>query len=228
MDKNLIELKPKNPDLLKPIFIDIESIIPGIKPPFPLTSRAEYDLYFPDNPLYPLGTAEDISGGLNRPELQNFFKPFEGQIVVEIGSGPYISGYKVALFCKARAYVGVEPYEFVKNLKKGLKKAEEVLGSSSPQIPRTAVQADALSFLKRLPGKSVSVFASQLESIMKEKYEIAVAKEIQRVLHPEGAFIQYDSTFSLDGGLFKSDLFDRDGIGDFIIHHELKKYQRRT
>ena len=57
MDKNLIELKPKNPDLLKPIFIDIESIIPGIKPPFPLTSRAEYDLYFPDNPLYPLGTA---------------------------------------------------------------------------------------------------------------------------------------------------------------------------
>src|SRR6202007_3332996 len=119
----------------------VEAIIPGIKPPLPLEPRKFY---------MPIRSA-DASAELKRAmrenkEIFNFFEPFSGQIVIEIGPGEMPTGYNIALLSGAKAYVGVEPYASVVNLGKFLEAAEHFTPKDSNQIPRTTVAADALSF----------------------------------------------------------------------------------
>ena len=208
-------------------FTTVEAIIPNIKPPLPLEPKELY------RPIHPADTAAEVlSVMLENNSLKEFFLPFKGQIVVEIGPGERITGYEIALLSGAHAYVAVDPYNFIDNLQKFLKEAEHFTVSiPSSQISRTAVKADALSFLRRLPDKSVSIFASELESVMEEGYQIEVEKQMERVLHPQGAFIEYHSDFKLDGNLFKFGRFKEDSIDTdsfLLLTSDLKKYQLKS
>lgn len=149
----------------------VEDIVPGIKPPLPLEPRELY------RPIRSADYSADVRNALvESPELKEFFGPFAGQVLVDIGPGEMPTGYQIAALSGAGAYVGVEPYASVNNLKEFLK----IIGKYAPStrlIPRTAIQADALSFLKRLPDKSVSIFASQMESIMEAHYQKATERD---------------------------------------------------
>ena len=218
-------MKEFQPDLNPQKLSEIETIIPGIRPPLPLESKELYKA------IRPADVSSNISEELRKsPRLRKFFKSFAGQVVVDIGPGNALSGYDIALFSKAKAYVGVEPYEFIRNLEQMLAVADKMLVTPSPQIPRTAIQADALSFFRRLPDKSVSIFASQLESVMVQRYSDDLVQEIERVLHPKGVFIEYDSHLHLDRSLFTHEIFDREKMSEGFINlpFELEKYQPKV
>jgi hypothetical protein len=62
-------------------------------------------------------------------------------------------------------------------------------------IPASIIQDDFLSFLKRLPDDSVSVFTFGIDSniIPDEGYRQEISREIQRVLSQKGAYLTYTS-----------------------------------
>ena len=221
------EFQSQNPDLFNPYQVINEGdIIPGIKPPLPLESREFYKKIRPSGED---GVARDIKRGIpENVKLREFFTPFVGQIIVDIGPGDTITGYEIALLSSANSYVGVEPYYFTECVIKFTKQNLDSLRKKSARIPHTIVEADALSLLRRLPDRSVSLFASQLEGVMKEEYRIDVEKEIQRVLHPQGAFIGYDSKLSLDRNTFQYDLFDKESSDDAGLYFQLEKYKLKT
>ncbi|MEN9647635.1 MAG: hypothetical protein RLY57_439 [Candidatus Parcubacteria bacterium] len=202
-----------------PQFTEVETIIPEIKPPLP---TEPFEGQF--RPVRPADAAAEISRLLGKNErVKDFFREFAGQIVIEIGPGELLSGYEIASLSNARAYIGVEPFGFFRNLKKFLEAAERA--TTVPLITRSCVNTDALSFLKRLPNKSVSIFASQLESVMVQKYREAVDEEIQRVLHPDGALIQYDSEFKLDTSMFEQSEIKS---GEEKLTWELQKFKPKS
>ena len=123
-------------------------------------------------------------------DISEWLTPLVQQVVVDIGAGKFGEAYPVALNMKARAYVGVDKY-----FAKGLRDAVERRHASMP-LPCAVVREDALSFLRRLPKNSVSIFCSALtEQVVSDpKYIEEVNAEITRVLHPQGGYINYENS----------------------------------
>ena len=117
---------------------------------------------------------------------------------------PFISGVDQA---KAKSYVALEPafgFDLSEELTYLLNPGtEDKRGCAKPQqerdrmfqklnkIPVAVVEEDMLSFLKRLPPNSVSIWCSGIDiNILPDpNYREAVSKEIVRVLHPRGAYV---------------------------------------
>lgn len=123
---------------------------------------------------------------------------FRGQIVVDLGAGWSGLGYFLAELSEARGYIGVEAFwpdrleEFLREGRFTFHRDSENAGCE--KIPVAIAPEDMLTFLRRLPDHSVSVFASGIDSlIIPQKYLREVTKEIERVLHPDGAFIMNES-----------------------------------
>ncbi len=216
-----------NPDSDNPQQLtSVEVIVPGIKPQLPMEPKERYNKI---RAAGAEGAAYFIKRGIVESiKLREFFNPFSGQIVVDLGPGDTVTGYEISALSGAKAYVAVEPYYWVECQAKFFRYDRFPANNQLKKIPHDIVEADALSFLKRLPDKSVSIFASQMESVMKKDYEISLGKEIQRVLHPQGAFIEFDSEFHLDKNLFQRDLFDQNSDDSAYLYFDLEKYQLKT
>lgn len=65
-------------------------------------------------------------------------------------------------------------------------------------IPASIVRDDLLSFLKRLPNNSVSIFTFGIDNnvIPDERYRQEVGQEIQRVLNQKGGYLTYTSNIT--------------------------------
>lgn len=129
-----------------------------------------------------------------------------GQNQENKGSSDYekaLMGTTVSDRANAKGYVAVEPV-FSSELLTGLVDTlnpdidSGVSWSSSVEpkhalnkIPVAIVEEDMLSFLKRLPDNSVSVLNAGIDKIVMPdlRYRNSVAKEIIRVLNPQGGYV---------------------------------------
>ena len=141
-----------------------------------------------------------------------------GQVVVDLGAGSTNMGYCTSLLLGAAKYVGVEKYtDIAKNLTGELSKIsfknneipldkptlydgrkilrEQKLVVIDKLIPAAVVQDKILHFLKRLPDQSVSILTSGINYALIDntEYRDAIAREIERVLSPTGAYISRSS-----------------------------------
>ena len=149
--------------------------------------------------------AEEVRRGM-REIAKELEKVFSGQIVIDVAAGSNTIGYRIANQAGARAYIAVEPV-FTDSLLAALfcerhpefcpgsislssEKEREMNRDSNPKASISIVAEDMLSFLKRLPDNSVSVWCSGVDNnvISDADYRASVAKEIVRVLHPDGAY----------------------------------------
>lgn len=139
--------------------------------------------------------------------LNEIFKSFENQVVIDLGAGQNSKALRIVELAGVRGYIGVENsvttasalFESVKqrvanwsaNGEARKKQMEKFSGLK--KIPVAIVPEDALHFLKRLPENSVmAFFSSGNEVIGDDDYRREMIKELQRVLHQDGTFIEYN------------------------------------
>ncbi|MCX6761531.1 MAG: hypothetical protein NTY33_01640 [Candidatus Moranbacteria bacterium] len=138
------------------------------------------------------------------------------QVLIDLGASN-IGGLYLASLAEAKGYVGVERDKFLlpttdKRNQENLTKLTECMKSNDIEgienhlpcgmevirednitpIKFNYVESDMLNFLSRLPNNSVSVLCSGLETYesYNREYMWNLAKEVARVLHPDGALIQ--------------------------------------
>jgi hypothetical protein len=173
--------------------VPVENQIIGIGPQIEKnTFDAELNRNFP-HPI--AGTL--LNQLRENPDFVELFHEFNGQIVVDLGAGKTLTDYDIVRLANAKGYVAVEPYHAEALTEEFNKYAQYRPKIEAPYIPASIVKSDALSFLKRVPDHSVSVFSSgtNIEVIEDDEYREMVSQEIKRVLHPDGAFINHDSSF---------------------------------
>lgn len=165
--------------------------------------------------------------------LREVFSSFKNQIVVDLGAGSYPYGYYIADSAEAKGYIGVEP-NFPYYLAGSLVRNTEIQYEDLPQsidveprhllnkTPAVVVNEDMLSFLKRLPDNSVSIFCSGIDYyiIPEQNYRDEVAKEIVRVLNPNGVYIGEQQVGHIT-------LKKAEGIDETVIDNISDKYLRR-
>lgn len=122
----------------------------------------------------------------NSPELLEILSRFKRQIVIELGAGPLCDGFSICKLGKAKKYAAIEPFHpwyFYNNL------------PDNNEIPVSLVCDDALTFLRRIPDNSISIWMAGVEEnvIHSGRYWYELESEIDRVLHPDGGFIEYVS-----------------------------------
>jgi len=160
------------------------------------------------------------------PELWPAFRErFDNQVVVDLGANDHSFGYFLSVVLGAKGYVGVDKFrcqgleESLSNMSaKDINKLCETFelfneipkellneGEESPipgknLIPASAVADDMLSFLKRLPDDSVSIFTFGITyEIVEPSYLAEVAKEIERVLSKDGMYVSDSSSVPTSG-----------------------------
>lgn len=200
----------------------IEQLIPGIKLyadnfSVRLNRREPTTLHTPMSNLllrWQNGFIAQNKEGEESPFLK-LFKEFKDQIVVDLGAGRNRNGYIIAALNDAKGYVGVEPgnsnfnnlaYALLFRDHEGDSLVDELNRYNKPFIPLSLANTDALSVLRGIPPASVSVFTSGIDEFIlgdEPEYVRAVGSEIERVLHPNGAFINYDSVFHLKSSEFE-------------------------
>lgn len=152
-----------------------------------------------------------------RPSFESAFKD---KVVVDLGAGKNTVGYQIASLAGARAYVAVEPlgYHSLERRLKG-QSTREVMDEGQKPVEYTLVPEDMLTFLRRLPPDSVSVFSSAIdrEVLPNREYQAKVEKEIERVLNPGGAYINFSSVFRPSGLQYTHHL------GKWVVVDEYKK-----
>ncbi|MDO8509886.1 MAG: hypothetical protein Q7S24_01965 [bacterium] len=198
---------PPQPEKDTELVVSIEELIPGINteglktldeirqgtPLDETMERAgnafptEYQQHYRNGLTY-LSPAEDIGRLL-----------FKDQVVVELGAGKEYGGIMVSEKFGAKGHVAVELHhaqellkhvdsntEFVKKLQ--VEHPERI--EFSP-IPISVAAEDMLTFLRRLPDHSVSIYMSGIDGAIlgDGTYRNDVAKEIERVLSPNGGCI---------------------------------------
>jgi len=149
---------------------------------------------------------ERIQSIRERRVFDDALSHFQDQIVVDLGAGNTFVSYYIMTLIGAKGYVGVDKFH-VDTLKSHLKYkdfkkyakdefAKKHMGEVK-FIPASVVKEDMLTFLKRLPSDSVSIFTSGVDShvIPNNEYRNAVEQEMARVLHPKGACVSFDSAF---------------------------------
>ena len=126
---------------------------------------------------------------------------FSGHVVVDLGAGTRATGYKLAAESGATAYAAVElwnPDRLVQSI--------EAARVSKP-IPAMVMRGNLVDFLRALPSGSSSIIASGLDdNIISGREARDTSKEIQRVLHPTGAFLRVKSNIPKISGLLKLEL----------------------
>jgi len=155
-----------------------------------------------------LGISENIES--HTEQEKEGLDLFKGQIIVDLGAGVNPSGYLLSHLLKAKAYIAVD---FSGYNSARLKEKLEILDneqSNSPdlynyfksvpglyrhKIPFSIITNDMLTFLKRLPDKSVSIFMGGIgpEIIYDGPYRGRVSAEIERVLDEKGGVLTIDS-----------------------------------
>src|SRR3989338_6116188 len=170
-------------------------------------------------------------------KMKELFSDWKDQIVVDLGAGSYPSAYHIAGIYKAKGFVAVEAFH-PHNLASYFSRAQNPYDRSDKsginkhsywyrfpeRIPVAIVPEDMLSFLKRLPDNSVSVYAGNIDlDLIPRKYHNQVAAEIARVLDPNGSFVSAGSDFHLDkDNDFSVDHFSQ-GSGGYDIDIFKKK-----
>ncbi len=131
---------------------------------------------------------------------------WQGQVLVDLGSGSSEHGLMLANIFDAKAYVAVEP-RFHDALRAKLQGFESF-------IPYSVEKDHMRNFLRRLPDDSVSILASGIDGaiISDDGYIDEVASEIRRVLHPGGVFLSHGSNIHARPFLMESVSYD--GIND--------------
>lgn len=186
-----------------PQIVACEQLVPGIRSGLAfrqvkLSKRARQSNPFAADLFY-----------LSLKEFVKVFRRFKGQIVVDLGTGVIPYGYIFAYLARARGYIAVERY-WAARVRRALIDPTsanwdnagifiyEPIKRRGYLAPPAAVAAeDALSFLKRLPDHSVSVFASGFDKILlPHAYRQKLAMEIARVVSTTGAFVSYFSDIS--------------------------------
>jgi SAM-dependent methyltransferase len=129
---------------------------------------------------------------------------FKDQVVVDLGAGATPAGYLLSELLRARAYVGVELYNYgsleilMRTLSKNKRLNMGIEGDikDSPDfykhnIPYSIVPSDILSFLRRLPDDSVSILMGGIDTgvISDDSYRRQIFEEIKRVLSKDGGFL---------------------------------------
>jgi hypothetical protein len=117
-------------------------------------------------------------------DVKRELESLRGQVVVDLGAGETLFGYAIADNFGAKGYVGIEPI-FAEKL------VREVEKEKHNGTPIAVVKEDMLNFLRRLPGDSVSLLCSGIDGdiIPEMDYREATAREIARVLDPEGVYV---------------------------------------
>lgn len=153
-----------------------------------------------------VGLRENFSVDLrwkDNNKLTKLLEKIKGQIVVDLGAGADLSGYNFIASQNPSAYVAVEPFfpDHLKYYFDNLDKSPDV--SQDMSKPKVAIAPeDMLTFLKRLPDKSVSIFNSGIDdTIIPREYAAEVSKEIERVVHPEGVAVSHAGFIPLGGEL---------------------------
>lgn len=174
------------------------------------------------------GFAQDVYSDRKDEKIREALGFLENQIVVDLGAGRKPYGYFVADIAKAKGYIAVEP-NFTGELLYRLSMIHipDGEGWCKPskdhvlnRTPLAVVEEDMLSFLRRLPDSSVSLFSAGIDDdvIPNKEYRKEVVKEIVRVLDPKGAYIgeNFGGHISLD---------DSSGIQKTPIMTEKRKFQ---
>ncbi len=173
---------------------------------------------------------------------------FSGQVVVDLGPGESPLAYFMVDLLGAEAYVGVEKHRAnilsrtsISSTPEGKRQsfdtyrkravgAERASADDLRMIPAAVEDADMLSFLKRLPDASVSIFTSGIDAqvLPDGQYRHEVEVEIERVLHPEGVYFGFASDFrpelfragGFPLGLSNIDLLVKAEPGEFLVGEE--------
>ncbi len=137
-----------------------------------------------------------VDSDSNAKEFIDGLKRLRGQVVVELGAGSSPMNAILAKRYGARAYVGTDPVN-AEDLEINLRK-EGLLNDKRIEV--AVVPEDALTILKRLPDKSVSIMVSGLDNdvlhAFDDEYVMGIRVELERVLHPDGVFVQDSSDIS--------------------------------
>ncbi len=131
-----------------------------------------------------LRSPEPFAMDLSPKHFKEKCPEFQNQVVVDLGAGRTSHGYKLAVAAGAKGYVGVEPIH------------AEILSSDlrgEQEIPWCVIPQDMYHFLRRVPKDSVSIISTGVE-YLPEGYDEFSEREIERVLHPEGACFVYGSS----------------------------------
>lgn len=130
-------------------------------------------------------------------EVPGILEPFADTTVVDLGAGRASFGYMLAVNSGAKAYVAVEPW-FTDQLLVSIEGKVKELGEKA--IPYAIAAEPIQLFLRRVPNDAVSVLACALDDVaMPSIYESErIAREITRIVAPNGAYVSYNSRFSPD------------------------------
>lgn len=170
---------------------EISGILPGFDHGTPLYAHS-WDSNKADCKADADGFSFDLYGGLERNGLNDeIADAFKGQVVIELGCGNPLNGsygIEVVSMLGAKAYIGADAFN-LDNIEYSEKRFSDKYG-----IPIFLVTEDMYSFMKRVPGSSVSVFASGIDIDVLEspEYRANVSAEIQRTIHDDGCFISFN------------------------------------
>lgn len=112
-------------------------------------------------------------------------------VLVDLGAGSQIGGYKLVVEAGASGYVGVERFNS-DYLAIGLRR---YIDETNSTVPAAVIHADMLDFLNALPDNSVSVLTSGIDKsiLQNRKYADKVRLGIQRVVGEDNIHLTYCS-----------------------------------
>lgn len=121
-----------------------------------------------------------------------------GQVVIDLGAGDTPWGYYLACAGKAKAYLAIEHYHADKLTDQLFRHVEsslffdKIIDQSVKKIPYSVIVEDMLTFLKRLPDDSVSLFAFGINYgvLNNPGYATEVGAEVVRVLSVGGVLVE--------------------------------------
>ena len=114
-----------------------------------------------------------------------------GQVLIDLGAADPKNVYRFACRNKAAGYIAVEPLNADLTEEWYL----SIRNRGKITVPCVWVPEDALTFLRRLPVRSVSIIACGMDHwiIPAGTYRTAIGAEIERTLHPQGYYLDYES-----------------------------------
>jgi hypothetical protein len=163
------------------------------------TASNDYSNIFYGFFIEPIEHPPRPNGAIEKETLEKAEKilhRLKGQIVVDLGASDWPWIYKTANMFEARAYIGVDITPFGRYFKSKVER--EV---SDIRIPASYVQEDMLTFLKRLPDNSVSIFACGIDCyILNDNLDYIenLEKEIARVLSFNGVCVRKGQDLAAD------------------------------
>lgn len=166
------------------------------------------------------------------------FDRIKGQIVVDLGAGPYPTMYLLCCAAQAKAYVGIEKYHSallrinIQHCGQFRKDVEYYVHTTIPEghsvhplnyVPAVLISDDAKNALQRMPNNSVTITACGLDGgILSPGYARQLELVISRKMHPQGAFVGYCSRLFVEGTKY-TNLFHYKVNSFYMIASKLKE-----